>query len=184
MATKKKTQAKRVAAKATAKPAPAKSGKTGTAKQDTARKTAKKAGAKKNAPKAKGAAPRPVQTGKGPNPLEVGKSLVALVRGGRGDEVEKKWWSAAVVSVEGMGVSMEWAGHASAREKNATWEADHVVHGIEVEGPFVGASGFAVRFKIDVETKSTRQRETMEEVGVYTVKDGKIVREEFMYKAG
>jgi hypothetical protein len=33
---------------------------------------------------------------------------------------------------------------------------------------------------MDVETKSTGAREWMEEIGVYTVKDGKIVREEFM----
>jgi hypothetical protein len=186
MATKKKTQSKRSAekptAKASAKPAAKKGAKAGTAKQDTAKKAA---GKKSAAPAASGAAgPRPVQTGKGAAPLEVGKALIDLVRAGRGDDVEKKWWAPTVVSVEGMGVSMEWAGEKSARQKNAAWEADHVVHGVDVEGPFVGATGFAIRFKIDVETKSTKQREKMEEIGVYTVRDGKIVREEFMYKAG
>jgi hypothetical protein len=34
---------------------------------------------------------------------------------------------------------------------------------------------------MDVETKSTGKRETMNEVGVYTVQNGKIIREEFMY---
>jgi hypothetical protein len=185
MATKKKAQSKRSAgkttAKASAKPAAKKSANTGTAKQDTAKKPA---GKKSAAAAPSAAGPRAVQTGKGATALEVGKSLIDLVRAGRGDDVEKKWWAPTVVSVEGMGVSMEWRGQKSARQKNATWEADHVVHGIEVEGPFVGATGFAVRFKIDVETKSTKQREKMEEVGVYTVTDGKIVREEFMYKVG
>ena len=58
------------------------------------------------------------------------------------------------------------------------------MHGASAEGPFVGATGFAVKFTIDLETKSTGKRETMTEVGVYTVKNGKIVQEEFMYHAG
>jgi hypothetical protein len=143
-----------------------------------------KAAAKKVAPRPVASAPRPVKTGKGAAPLDVGRSLVELARGGRGSEVEKKWWSPNVVSIEGLGLSMEWIGSKAAHQKAVEWEADHIVHGVEIEGPFVGASGFAVRFKMEVETKSTGQHEKMEEVGVYTVENGKIVREEFMYRAG
>ena len=39
------------------------------------------------------------------------------------------------------------------------------------------------KFKMDVEDKSTGRRTIMEEVGVYTVKNGRIVQEEFMYGA-
>jgi len=35
-----------------------------------------------------------------------------------------------------------------------------------------------------VTMKPTRQRFTMEEMALYTVKDGKIVREEFFYTMG
>ncbi len=59
--------------------------------------------------------------------------------------------------------------------------SDNVIHGASTEGPFVVSTGFAVRFRMDVETKSTGQRRVMDEVGVYTVEDGKIVCEEFMY---
>jgi hypothetical protein len=155
------------AKKAAAKPAP------------TKKATAKKVPARSGA-----VAPRPVKTGKGATPLDVGKSLVDLARSGKGAEVEKKWWSPGVVSVEGLGMSMEWVGSKAAHQKGTDWEADHLVHGVEVQGPFVGASGFAVHYKMDIETKSTGQREKMEEVGVYTVRDGKIVREEFMYRVG
>ncbi|MBM4265505.1 MAG: nuclear transport factor 2 family protein [Deltaproteobacteria bacterium] len=154
--------------------------KAGKAKAKSDKKAKKKAGS----PKAKSAAPKQVKTGKGASPLEVGNDLVKLVRSGKGDEVYAKWWAPGVVSVEGLGMSMEWSGRKSVLQKNATWEADHVVHGAEVEGPFVGATGFSVRFKMGIETKSTGQRESMEEIGVYTVKNGKIVREEFMYRAG
>lgn len=159
--------------------------KKGKKKADKAKAKPDKKSKKAGSPKAsKGAAPKQVKTGKGATPLEVGSDLVKLVRAGQGDEVYTKWWAPGVVSVEGLGMSMEWSGRKSVLQKNATWEADHVVHGAEVEGPFVGATGFTVRFKMDIETKSTGQRETMEEVGVYTVKNGKIVREEFMYRAG
>jgi len=150
-------------------------------KKKPEKKAKKKAGSAKAG---KAAAPKVVKTGKGASPLEVGTDLVKLVRSGKGDEVYTKWWAPGVVSVEGLGMSMEWSGRKAVNQKNATWETDHVVHGAEVEGPFVGATGFSVRFKMDIETKSTGQRESMEEVGVYTVKNGKIVREEFMYRAG
>ena len=158
--------------------------KTATKRAPVEKAPPKKVAAKQVAPRPSASAPRPVKTGKGAAPLDVGRSLVELARGGRGSEVEKKWWSPNVVSVEGLGMSMEWLGSKAAHQKTVEWEADHIVHGVEIEGPFVGASGFAVRFKMEVETKSTGQREKMEEVGVYTVENGKIVREEFMYRAG
>ena len=54
-------------------------------------------------------------------------------------------------------------------------------NGASAEGPFVGAQGFAIKFKMDVEELNTGTRRVSEEVGVYTVNNGKIVREEFMY---
>ena len=56
-------------------------------------------------------------------------------------------------------------------------------YGLQVDGPFVGDLQFAVRFHMDVTPKMTGQRVSMVEVGVYTVEDGKIVREEFYYNA-
>jgi len=38
----------------------------------------------------------------------------------------------------------------------------------------------AVQYDIDVTDKESKKRIQMSEVGVYTVKDGKIVREEFL----
>lgn len=52
------------------------------------------------------------------------------------------------------------------------------------EGPWVGASGFAVRMAVDVEQRSTGQRSHREEIAVYTVQGGKILREDFMFPAG
>jgi hypothetical protein len=191
-------------AKKTAK----KSGKAPAAKAAKTKKVAKKTPSKPMAKPAK-AAPKPaakaapakagpaskaasktaapgtfeVKTGGGPAPLEIGQGLVAMFNRGEWKQIEERFWSPAIESVEGLGVQMGWRGKAAVDEKNAGWMADHVVHGASAEGPYVGSTGFAVKFRMDVETKSTGTRDMMEEVGVYTVQDGKIVREEFMYLA-
>ncbi|ASD65505.1 nuclear transport factor 2 family protein [Bdellovibrio bacteriovorus] len=56
------------------------------------------------------------------------------------------------------------------------------MHGIEVEGPFPFGDRFAVHYKMDATEKKTNKRIKMEEVALYTVKDGKIVKEEFFYR--
>ena len=43
---------------------------------------------------------------------------------------------------------------------------------------------FVVRYDMDVTDKSSKKRMQISEVGVYTVKDGKIVREEFLPYTG
>ena len=56
------------------------------------------------------------------------------------------------------------------------------VHSGSVEGQYLhGANRFAVIFEIDATDKSTNERTQMKELGVYTVRDAKIVREEFFY---
>lgn len=125
-------------------------------------------------------APKPVKTGKGANPMELGTALVQMVRDGK-FEPNDQLWSPKFSSVEGHGVALEWAGKKAVRAKNADWNEHNTIHGVSVEGPYVGATGFAVKFEMEVEDKDGGQRKTMREIGVYTIKNGKIVREEFMY---
>lgn len=148
-----------------------------------AKKPAKKSAAKASKPAAKvdPMAPVPVNTGSGRSPMEIGKELVEKFNAGKAALSDFDFFSPKIVSCEGMGVGMEWRGRAGVDAKNAWWSSDHTIHGASAEGPFVGSTGFAVKFCMDVETKSTGARETMEEVGVYTVNNGQVVREEFMY---
>lgn len=152
----------------------------------TAKKSAKKAPTKKPAaakkPKAKASASGSrVTTGPGPNPEAIGQSLVEMFNKGQFSQIENKWWSPAIESVEGFG--MAWKGRAAVEAKNAGWMGQNTVRGASAEGPYVGASGFSVKFRMDVEEKASGKRTIMEEIGVYTVKNGKIIREEFMYGA-
>jgi hypothetical protein len=153
----------------------------------SAKKTEKKAkkqekkAAKKQKKAAKSLAPKAVKTGKGATPIEVAQAVAALLRADGAAEVEAKWLASGIESVEGVGASLAWKGKKAVQKKYRDWEADHEIHAIQVDGPWVGATGFALRYAIDVTQKSTGQRTQMEEIAVYTVKNGKIVREEFHF---
>ena len=129
-------------------------------------------------------APKPVKTGRGASPAEIGADLVAMFNRGELKEIERKHWSPRITSVEGVGVALAWEGKRAVDAKNAGWTAANTVHAASAEGPYAGASGFAVKFSMDVEEKATGKRTQMQEIGVYTVQNGKIVREEFMYYSG
>lgn len=60
------------------------------------------------------------------------------------------------------------------------------MHSTELLGPLPhGEDRFAVVFKMDVTMKPMNNaRIMMQEVGIYTVKDDKVIREEFYYASG
>ncbi|HEY0467025.1 MAG TPA: nuclear transport factor 2 family protein, partial [Polyangiaceae bacterium] len=60
----------------------------------------------------------------------------------------------------------------------------HEVHSAKVDGPWPNGDRFVVRFGYDVTNKPSGQRLQMEEAGLFTVENGKIVREEFFYTTG
>jgi hypothetical protein len=146
-------------------------------------KTTKRSATKKPAKKAPGAPaipgnPTRISTGPGASPEELGKQLVTGFNKGQ-YEVNTRLWSPKMVCIEGGG--MVWSGMKNVQAKNASWWEGNLVLGASADGPYVGSTGFAVKFKMDVEDKSSGRRTIMEEIGVYTVKNGKIVQEEFMY---
>ena len=76
----------------------------------------------------------------------------------------------------------ESAGKTPVIQKSEHWQAKNTIGGEQVRGPFFnGPNQFAVHFTFDVTPKATGQRITLEEIGVYTVKDDKITREQFFY---
>ncbi|PYJ09458.1 MAG: nuclear transport factor 2 family protein, partial [Verrucomicrobia bacterium] len=69
------------------------------------------------------------------------------------------------------------------RGKIDWWVNAMEIHSFKASEPFVAHDRFVVQYDADVTDKSSKQRRQMSEVGVYTVKDGKIVREEFLPRA-
>jgi SnoaL-like domain len=112
---------------------------------------------------------------------DVANGLVALCKAGKFSEAGLTYWSDNILSVEAMGDMREVRGKESVRGKGVWWEDNHVVHGAEVDGPYVNGDQFAVRFKMDITIKASGERRTMDEVALYTVHNGKITEERFFY---
>ena len=113
---------------------------------------------------------------------DIANDLVALCRKGEFMESGEKYWADDVVSIEaGEGDMARMQGKEAVRGKGQWWEANHEVHGVEVEGPYVNGDQFIVRFKMDLTPKESGQRVTMDETALYTVKNGKIAEERFFY---
>ena len=116
----------------------------------------------------------------------VADELVSFCRAGRNADAINTLYSPDIVSVESMGnesMPREMKGIDAIRGKNQWWAENNEVHSAAVEGPFVGNEDkFAVYYNYDCTFKPTGQRNNMEEMALYTVKDGKIVREQFFYR--
>lgn len=122
------------------------------------------------------------------NIKEIGTKLVALCREGKAVEAIESFYDANVVSIESSQYSPDFPRQIESKkavlEKSKYWEKNTQVHSREINGPFPhGDDKFAVTFKIDA-TMDGMGRSTLEEVAVYEVKNGKIVKEEFFYEMG
>lgn len=115
----------------------------------------------------------------------VADKLVALCREGKNIEAVKTLYAPDVLSVEAAPMQdfpREADGFEAVLGKSLWWYENHEVHSGEALGPYLhGDDRFAVFFRMDVTNKPSGMRFEMAEVGVYTVKDGKISREEFYY---
>jgi len=118
---------------------------------------------------------------------EVATQLVSLCREGKFVEAVEALYADEITSAEAMdyqGMGRELHGKEAVKRKNVSWFEDNDVHSYSVTGPFVCPERFAVLFAFDWTRKASGERIHLSEVAVYTVVEGKIVREEFLYGAG
>ncbi|MEO8113112.1 MAG: nuclear transport factor 2 family protein [Phenylobacterium sp.] len=113
------------------------------------------------------------------NTTEIAQDMVELNKQGRFVEAGEKYWAEDVLSVEAGGDNPVSRGKEAAHAKGEWWANAFEVNNLVIEGPYVNGDQFAVRFKLDTTEKASGQRSTMDEVGIYTVKDGKIAEERF-----
>ncbi len=112
----------------------------------------------------------------------VANQFVELCRQGKNFDVMRTMYAPNIVSVEGDG--KETAGQGPVIKKSEDWVSDKTFHGETVRGPFYNSANpdqFAVYFTLDITPKATNKRVTLEEVGIYTVKNDEITREQFFY---
>src|SRR5689334_14550285 len=117
------------------------------------------------------------------NTQEVAKKVVELVRKQAWYEALDTLYDKDIVSVEARtqdGSSPETRGTDGVRGKIDWWVNSMEIHSFKVGEPFVAHDRFVVQYDVDVTEKKSKNRFQMTEVGVYTVKNGKIVREEFL----
>lgn len=117
---------------------------------------------------------------------DIADGLVEFCRKSQFRNAIDRYYSPDIVSVEAMelpGLGKEQRGIEVIRGKDTWFAENNEIHSCTVNGPFLGAgrytNQFAVHFLLDHTPKSTGKRVTLGEMGLYTVNNGKIVREEF-----
>jgi hypothetical protein len=114
---------------------------------------------------------------------EVANRFHELAQTGQWDKIQDELFADNAVSIEPPHAqamqSVE--GLAAIREKGKQFgEMVEEMHGGYTSAPVVGGRFFSVAMGMDVTMKGMG-RQKMDEIAVYEVKDGKIVREQFFY---
>jgi ketosteroid isomerase-like protein len=119
--------------------------------------------------------------------MEIARKLVELCGQGRNREALDTLFAADMVSVEAApppGGARETRGLVAVKAKGQWWVDNHEIHSASITGPWPHDNRFVVGFQYDVTNKPSGRRMKLDEVGLYEVRDGKIVREEFFYDMG
>jgi hypothetical protein len=121
------------------------------------------------------------------NTNEVAAKYVAMCKEGKHGEIVTELFAPDAVSVEAFappGGQRTTKGIEGILGKSKWWNENHIVHKAEIFGPYPHDDRFAVRFFYDITNKPSQKRMSMDEVALFTVSNGKIVKEEFFYTAG
>lgn len=113
---------------------------------------------------------------------EIANNLVAWCNKGDYESCYQKLYSPDIVSIEPEGTEFPVSkGFEEVAKKGEWWKNTFEVHDTKVSEPTVADNWFSVRFEMDTTHKPSGERWKSSELGVYQVKDGKIVKEQFFY---
>jgi ketosteroid isomerase-like protein len=119
--------------------------------------------------------------------MQVAGELVAGCREGREAENLDRLYAEDAVSVEAadQGGGRVTEGRAGIRGKHEWFAGMYEQIEGDASDPMPhGDDRFAVIFDMKMKNRETGEIEAMRDIGVYTVEDGRIVREEFFYPPG
>lgn len=118
---------------------------------------------------------------------EIAQQLVQYCREGKNFEAIEQLYGQHCTTMEAAPDpegNQEFQGKDTIKDRNRWWRENHEVHDARVSDPLVSDSHFAVQFWYDITSRPMgNQRMQMNEIGVYEVQGGKIVREQFFYPA-
>lgn len=125
------------------------------------------------------------------NAKEIAHVLVEANRANSADAIGallNEHYAPNAVSVEAVAMDpargREVQGIDAIKAKHAWWDSMMETKNVTASEPMMhGEDRFAVIFGLTAKNRQTGEETTMQEVAVYTVNDGKIVREEFYYTA-
>ncbi len=113
---------------------------------------------------------------------EIADQLVSLCRQGKYEEAQTTLYADNAVSIEPVGAPLERVeGLDAIKAKAEQWAAMvEEVHAFSTSDPIVAGDFFSMSMENDVTFKGMG-RQSISEICVYEVKDGKIVSEQFFY---
>lgn len=112
--------------------------------------------------------------------LEVAQSLIALLRQSRNVEAYNTLYAAETECVEADPKRSRTGLPRLTADMQAFADA-HEFHYTRIEGPMVVGETFAVALSFRATPRSGAASFDVHEIGVYTVRNGKIIREQFFY---
>jgi hypothetical protein len=120
-------------------------------------------------------------------PEQIAKRLVELNRRGEFSQAQEELFAESAVSIEPEGMQTGPLGNAEGleairRKGKAFEETYEQMHSVMVSDALVAGPFFSVAMTFDATWKRGGRRK-IEEICVFEVRDGKIVREQFFYSA-
>lgn len=119
------------------------------------------------------------------NTQEIAQKLCAHCEAQTEAQALDELYAPDAISTEPMsppGVDPVSNGVEAIKGKHEWWANNFEVHSTSFEGPYVNGDKFSMIFKMDVTDKSNGQRWQGDEIALYEVEGGKIVRETFFMK--
>jgi len=113
---------------------------------------------------------------------EIANRLVELCGKGEYQTCYQELYSPEIVSVEADGSSVK--GFDEIQQKGKEWNAGiEAFHGSSIGAPAVSGNYFSVPMSMKIQYKGSPEVVQFEEICLYQVKEGKIVKEQFFYDA-
>lgn len=116
--------------------------------------------------------------------IEIGRAFIQSMMDRRGLQSVEELYAEDAESVEAVVPPGRYArvtsGQEAIRAKREAWLKTHEFLSLDADGPYVHPPNrFGVRFEAEVKQKETGENKKLREIALYSVEDGKIVREEF-----
>jgi hypothetical protein len=117
--------------------------------------------------------------------IDMARGFTALMAEGRFEEAGEEYWSSEVASVEMMdlpgGIPAVVRGIDAVREKAKLWFSVSRIEDLKMQGPYMNGDQFALLMDMVIVTRASGERRPFKEIGLFTVRDGKIAEERYFY---